>query len=135
MELNRPRGISDQSWQAIEHHRERLDRAWRYSADGGAVIGAAKDLCECVARVVLEERAVPYGGNDDMPKLVSAAHTTLDRRPGRGQAAQVGVRNLSQAARNIVIVLSELRNELGSGHGRAQTPRVSREAAVAASDA
>lgn len=135
MELNRPRGISDQSWQAIDHHRKRLDRAWRFPADGGAVIGAAKDLCECVARVVLEERAVPYGGNDDMPKLVTTAHRTLDRLPGRGQAAQVGVRNLSQAARSIVIVLAELRNELGSGHGRAQTPRVSREAAVAASDA
>jgi hypothetical protein len=135
MDLNRPRGISDQSWQAIDHHRQRLDRAGGFPADGGAIIGAAKDLCECVARVVLEERAVPYGGNDDMPKLVTAAHKTLDRLPGRGQAAQVGVRNLAQAARSIVIVLSEIRNELGSGHGRAQTPRVSREAAVAASDA
>jgi hypothetical protein len=135
MELDRPRGISDQSWQAIDHHRERLDRAWRSPVDGGTVIGAAKELCECVARVVLEERAVSYSRSDDMPKLVSAAHKTLDRNPGRGQASQIGVRNLSQAAKNIVIVLSELRNELGSGHGRAQIPRVSKEAAVAASDA
>jgi len=135
MELDRPRGINDQSWQAIEYHRERLDRAWRPPADEGAVIGAAKDLCECVARVVLEERAVAYGGNDDVPKLVTAAHKTLDRLPGRGQAAQIAVRNLSQAARSIVTILSELRNELGSGHGRAQIPRISREAAVVASDA
>lgn len=135
MELNRPRGISDQSWQAIEHHRERLDHAWQFPADGGAIIGAAKDLCECVARVVLQERAVPYGGNDDLPRLVTEAHRTLDRLPGRGQAAQIGVQNLAQGARTIVTALSELRNELGSGHGRAQTPRVSREAAVAASDA
>lgn len=135
MELDRPRGISDQSWQAIDHHRQRVDRAWRFPTDGGAVIGAAKDLCECVARVVLEERAVPYSANDDMPKLVAAAHKSLDRLPGRGQAAQIGVRNLSQAARTMVTVLVELRNELGSGHGRAQIPKVSREAAVAASDA
>jgi Abortive infection C-terminus len=135
MELDRPRGISDQSWQAIDLHRDRLDRACRFPIDGGAVVGAAKDLCECVARVVLEERAVPYSGHDDMPKLVTAAHRTLDRLPGRGQAAQGAVRNLSQAARSIVTILAELRNELGSGHGRAHVPRVSTEAAVAASDA
>ena len=135
MDLYRPQGISDQSWQAIDHHRARLDRAWQFPADGGAIIGAAKDLCECVARVVLEERSVPYAGNDDMPNLITAAHRTLDRLPGRGQAAQVGVRNLSSAARSIVTTLSEMRNELGSGHGCAQVPRISREAAVSASDA
>jgi len=70
-----------------------------------------------------------------MPKLVKAAHGTLDRLPGRGQAAQAAVRNLSQAALTIVGTLTEMRNELGTGHGRARVPRVSREAAVAASDA
>jgi hypothetical protein len=135
MDLYRPRGISDQSWQAVELHRGRLDRAWSFPTDEGAVIGAAKDLCECVARVVLEERAVSYAGSDDVPKLVTAAHKTLDRLPGRGQAAQLAVRNLAQAARNIVIILCELRNELGSGHGRARVPKISHEAAVAASDA
>lgn len=45
------------------------------------------------------------------------------------------MRNLSQAALTIVSTLTELRNELGTGHGRAKVPRVSREAAVAATDA
>jgi len=135
MDVTRPRGISDQSWQAISHHRERLDRAWSVPVDESAAIGAAKELCESVARVVLVERAVPYSLSDDMPKLVRAAHGTLDRLPGRGQVAQAAVRNLSQAALSIVTILVELRNELGTGHGRAKVPRVSREAAVAASDA
>jgi hypothetical protein len=135
MELQRPRGISDQSWQAVSQHKDRLDRAWRTPADRSAVLGAAKELCECAARVALEERAVSYTRKDDMPALAKAAHRTLDRLPGRGQAAQTGIRNLSQAALSIVTVLSELRNELGTGHGRARVPRISLEAAVAASDA
>jgi Abortive infection C-terminus len=135
MELLRPRGISDQSWEAISGHKERLDRAWRVPTDLSAAVGAAKELCESVARVVLEERAVPYTRSDDMPRLAKSAHQALDRLPGRGQAAQVGVRNLSQAALSIVTVLAELRNELGTGHGRAKVPRISLEAAVAASDA
>jgi hypothetical protein len=135
MELLRPRGISDQSWEAISHYKQRLDRAWHTPADLSAAVGAAKELCECVARVVLEERAVPYAHKGDMPRLVKVAHQTLDRIPGRGQAAQAAVRNLSQAALSIVTVLAELRNELGTGHGRAKVPRISLEAAVAASDA
>lgn len=135
MELRRPRGIDDQSWQAICHHKDRLDRAWQLPEDLGAAIGAAKELCESVARVVLAERAVPFSRSDDMPKLVNAAHSTLDRRPGHGQAAQIAVRKLSQAALTIVSTLTELRNELGTGHGRPTVPRVSREAAVAATDA
>lgn len=135
MDCNRPRGIDDQSWQAIEFHHARMSRAWGPPTDEGSVIGAAKDLCECVARVVLEERAVPYSAGDDMHKLVNAAHATLDRRPGHGQAAQVNVRTLAQSARNIVTVISELRNELGSGHGRARIPKINHEVAAAASDA
>jgi Abortive infection C-terminus len=84
---------------------------------------------------VLTGRAVPFSRGDDMPKLVKAAHRTLDRLPGRGQAGNIAVRNLSQAALTIVTILTELRNELGTGHGRARVPRVSREAAVAATDA
>lgn len=135
MDLLRPRGISDQSWEAISQQKERLDRAWRVPADLSAVVGAAKELCESVARVVLEERAVSYTPKDDMPRLAKAAHQALDRSPGRGQAAQVAVRKLSQAALSIVTILAELRNELGTGHGRARVPRISQEAAVAASDA
>lgn len=135
MEFQRPRGISDQSWEAISSHKERLDRAWRPPADLSAAVGAAKELCECVARVVLEERAVMYARKDNMPRLVKAAHLTLDRIPGRGQAARVAVRNLSQAALSIVTAVAELRNELGTGHGRAKVPQISLEAAVAASDA
>src|SRR5260370_6625751 len=70
-----------------------------------------------------------------MPKLVKAAHSTLDRLPGRGGEAQVAVGKLSQAGWTIVSTLTELGNQLGAGHGRARMPRVSREAAVAATDA
>lgn len=135
MELQRPRGIDDQSWQAISLHEQRLAQAWQQPEDLSAAIGAAKELCESVARVVLTERAVPVSRSDDMPKLVKVAHGTLDRQPGRGQAAQIAVRNLSQAAMTIVVTLAELRNELGTGHGRAKVPRISREAAVVATDA
>ena len=135
MDLIRSRGITDQSWHAILHHKARLDRAWHEPSDESAAIGAAKELCESTARVILEERAITYSQRDDMPKLVQAAHATLDRKPGRGQAAQVAIRNLSQAALKIITTLYELRNELGTGHGRARAPKVTLEAAAAASDA
>jgi Abortive infection C-terminus len=135
LELRRPRHIEEQSWEAICQHKQRLDRAWQVPEDLSAAIGSAKELCESVARVVLTERAVTFSRSDDLPKLAKAAHGTLDRLPGRGQAAQIGVRNMSQALLSIVTVMAELRNELGTGHGRAQTPHISREAAVASSDA
>jgi len=129
--LARPEGISDQHWASIEAHDARLDRACERS-DRSGIVGAAKELCECVASVVCAEQAQTISTADDFGKLISAAHAALDRRPGRGAAVEGSVRLIAQTARTIVTALNSLRNEVGTGHGRPVTPVVTCETAAIA---
>jgi hypothetical protein len=129
--LARPEGISDQHWDSIEAHQARLDRACE-RGDRSGIVGAAKELCECVASVVCAEQAQTISTADDFGKLISAAHTALDRRPGRGAAIEGSVQLIAQTARTIVAALNSLRNEVGTGHGRPVTPVVTRETAAIA---
>jgi len=115
-------------------HEERLDQAVE-RADGSAIVGAAKELCECVAGVVCAALAQTVSTADDFGKLILAAHAALDRRPGHGAAAEASVRSIAQASRTIVSELNTLRNEVGTGHGRPLVPVVTRETAVMAEQA
>jgi len=107
-------------------HEGRLDEACE-RGDAGGIVGAAKELCECVAAMVCAEQAQTMSTADDFGKLISAAHAALDRRPGRGAAAEGSVRLIAQTARTIVAELNSLRNEFGTGHGRPVMPVVTRE--------
>ena len=100
--------------------------------DRAAVIGAAKELCECVASVVCVEQAQPISTGDAFGTLINAAHVALDRRPGHGAAVERSVRVIAQSARSIVTELGTLRNEIGTGHGRPVNPMVTRETAAIA---
>jgi len=108
--LIRPEGISDQHWDAIEAHETRLDGACERD-DRSSIVGTAKDLCECVASVVCAEQAQTISTADNFGKLISAAHSALDRRPGSGVAVEGSVRLIAQTARTIVAALNSLRNE------------------------
>jgi hypothetical protein len=129
--LRRPEGVSDKHWEAIEAHEARLDGAVQ-RADFSGVVGAAKELCECVARVICAERAQTLSTSDDFGKTILTAHDALDRRPGRGAAVEMAVREMAQTAREMMTKLSFLRNELGTGHGRSILPVVTRETAAMA---
>lgn len=131
MSLRRPEGVSDQHWEAIEAHEARLDGAVR-RADFSGVVGAAKELCECVARVICVERAQTLSTSDDFNKTILTAHEALDRQPGRGAAIETAVQQIAQTARTMMTKLSFLRNELGTGHGRSILPIVTRETAAMA---
>jgi hypothetical protein len=127
--LIRPEVLTDRYWEAIEGHEARLDRA-RAAGDLSAVMGAAKDLCECVARVVCAEQAEQAGTADDFGQVISRAHLALDRRPGHGAATERSVRNIAQAARTLASEVNSLRNEVGTGHGRPVAPVVTGEMAA-----
>ena len=96
------------------------------------MVGAAKELCESVARVVCAERAQTLSTSEDFNKTILTAHDALDRRPGRGAAVEVAVREMAQTARDMMTKLGFLRNELGTGHGRSIFPVVTRETAAMA---
>jgi hypothetical protein len=61
-------------------------------------------MCETIAKVVLEARHAEMPA--DYPPLVSAAHRTLDRLPGTGTAGEIPVKEMSQAARNLVTAMA-----------------------------
>jgi hypothetical protein len=132
--LKRPQGLSDDHWNGIEAHETRLDSAVQQD-DRSGVVGAAKELCECVASVVCAEQAQTISTSDDFAKVITSAHEALDRRPGRGAAVEGSVRNIAQSARKIAIEVNTLRNEAGTGHGRSTVPIVTRETATIAEQA
>src|SRR5437879_13713478 len=71
-DLTRPDGLGDNEWAALEEGANRLERA-RAASDYPLGIGCAKDLCEAVARVAINERGGVAPGAD-MTDLVHTAH-------------------------------------------------------------
>jgi hypothetical protein len=129
-ELPRPQELSDEHWNAVVDGLDRITRA-RNVQDWPAAVGAAKELCETVARVILAGHHADLSG--DFPMLISSAHKVLARHPG--QASDAPLRNMASAASKLVRPLAELRNNFGTGHGRAVVPPTEVEHAMLASDA
>lgn len=84
-----------------------------------AVIGAAKDLAECVCNVVIDALGGTYGSNVKMPKLVSETLHVLDLHPA-GLQNHPALQRLSQSVGGMVQAAAELRSTDGTGHGRSQ---------------
>ena len=108
-----------------------VGRAFR-DGDWPAAVGAAKEMCETIAKVVLATRHAELPS--EFPAVISAAHRTLDRLPGTGTAGEAPVREMSQAARNLATALARLRNDFGTGHGRPVLPPTTEEHAALAVD-
>ncbi len=127
---SRPEELSDEHWDAVVDGLDRLRRASR-DEDWPAAVGAAKELCETVARVVLAALHGDLSG--DFPALVRDAHKLLARHPQ--QVTDRAMREMASAAANLVRPLGELRNRFGTGHGRAVVPPTQVEHAMLACDA
>lgn len=132
--LDRPDGLENVTWDAIQAHVDRLQRAQR-DHDLELMIGSAKELVETVAKVVLESSGEVIANNAELPALLTKAHTALDRLPRQGAAAEPPLRNIAQGAKTIVSQLPELRNRLGTGHGRVLRPEIDEEDAMICVDA
>jgi len=102
--------------EAIRAADERLERAFG-ARDLEATIGAAKDLVETVAKVVLDTAGAVYGSNASVEGLASEALAAL----GLSAAIQghPSLRGLSSSLVRVVQSVAELRNSDGTGHGRA----------------
>jgi hypothetical protein len=129
MEFVRPARIEGTHWAAVETHALRVRR--QIPGDHAGVIGACKDLVECVAKVVLAEATSPE--IEDFPKLVRKASTVLGgvtpRTDGDAQAAALakGLAILIGAQETAAQALGELRNDHGAGHGRPTMPLIAEE--------
>jgi hypothetical protein len=115
--FERPEGLGQTEWDAIEEARQRLERA-KAGADYPLVLGAAKEFCETVAKVVIVARGQVPSASADLPELITRAHKLLEFQPGDGLAADPPTRQVAQSLKTLVTGLNELRNRYGTGHGR-----------------
>ncbi|GAA1022105.1 hypothetical protein Aple_064660 [Acrocarpospora pleiomorpha] len=133
-EFVRPAGMEDASWAAAQRLIGRLEGAVA-ARDHALAIGCAKELAESVAKAVLVVRGEVVSANDDFPAVVKKAHTALQRQPGIDLAQDSPLRTIAQSARTMVTQLAEIRNIYGTGHGRAQDPKVTDEILYVSLDA
>src|SRR5262249_27785968 len=89
--LTRPGALEEPQWSVVVAHVQRMHRA-RGHHDWAQAVGTAKELCESVAKLVLDARGESFSSNVKFDALLSAAHRTLDRQPGEGLALDPPVR-------------------------------------------
>lgn len=117
-------GVVDRATaEAIERAAARLSRALDQD-DRELAVGCCKDLTECVAKVVLEALGRAFSPRTTLPTLVNSAHAALDRLPGTGSVGDGLSMKLAQQARAIAVTMAEVRNGVGTGHGRTTVPVV-----------
>ena len=133
-EIQIPAEVDSESAAAMRSHLDRLRKA-QAVGDLSDVVGCAKELAESVARVVLAARGKVVGDSVSFKELITEAHRSVDRQPGEGLATEPSVRKMAQSAKGLVVELGQLRNDVGTGHGRASVPEVIEEHADLASDA
>jgi len=131
--LECPEGLESTVWSAIDDPLQRLNRALA-QGDLPLVVGTCKDLAEAVAKVVLAARGETTASNEKFPTLMASAQAVLDRQPGRGLAADEAIRLAAQSALKTISYLPELRNRVGTGHGRALAPEVAEEVVLVSVD-
>lgn len=112
---------------------EQITRIKRSADDPGALIGAAKDLLESVAKFVLEEVGMPSNGKEDFPRLIYLARERLDLLPKNVDVTLPGgeaIRTILQASYQIADQVNALRAVQGVGHGRTLPTGVTPEMAL-----
>jgi hypothetical protein len=133
LRLDRPDGLEDATWAAIDGPLQRLNRALAED-ERPLVVGTCKDVAEAVAKVVLTARGETVASNEDFQPLMGRAHADLGRQPGRGLATDPQVRDSAQAAEKLINNLPTPRNRFGTGHGRALAPEVAEEVVLLSVD-
>jgi hypothetical protein len=121
LELRRPDHLPDAQWEAIAAEAGRIEGAIE-RGDGQQIIGATKDLIESIARAVKELNGEPAARGDSFEKLVEGAHELLRSQPGPGLDRSSDAGQLANWATKMAKKLGTIRNEHGTGHGRAAVP-------------
>jgi hypothetical protein len=90
--------------------------------DPALAIGTAKELVETCCKTILEARGVAFSKSADLPELVKRTtrelQLTPDKIPDAAKASDTIKRLLSNLA-TITHGIAELRNQYGTGHGKA----------------
>lgn len=116
--LPRTSHLAPEQWAAIDDVYARLAAAVA-AGDRPLVVGSAKELAECVARVVLDARGRATADNADYAKVVAGAHQMVEHAIASDMPAGDPLRQIPEAAKKMAVQLAQLRNRFGTGHGRA----------------
>jgi len=127
--------LSQPARDAVDHHLQTVRRAIERD-DPAAVIGAAKELVEAAAKIVLARAGVQPNARASLGQLYRQALVAT----GRSDQEAPGF-TMSRGAASLIDRLAQLRNKHGSGHGRPQPPdaeqrdgRLAARVAVAATE-
>lgn len=133
-ELTKPDHLDPATWAAIEQHRARFAAAYSSTAKSWA-LGSAKELVESVARVVCDAKGLVVPGGGDFNTAVNSAHVTLARQPGRDVSMTPEILSIAGQAKKMILNLRSVRNDFGTGHGRANVVQIDAEMASVVYDA
>ncbi len=90
--------------------------------DPELAIGTAKEFLETLCKTILTERNVEFAKNEDLPALVRTTIKSLTVVPpglANPSQSQKTVTTLLNSLASVGHQLAELRNQYGTGHGRA----------------
>ncbi|GAB2889922.1 hypothetical protein GCM10027074_67780 [Streptomyces deserti] len=108
-----------------------LERVRRFGAEyPDDAIGAAKQLIEATAKLVLLKQNLPVDERQDLPALIKQAQQALHLHPAAVPTTRTGsspdnadsVKRILGALTSAAIGVAELRNRYGTGHGRLAAP-------------
>ena len=102
----------------LRQHTKRLEKA--LADDPYQAVGATKDMLEATMRTILYRRGVDGVDQLDFPALTNRTLTVLDLQnpsPPATRTARLLGRIVSSAKR-MLATANDLRNEIGTGHGR-----------------
>jgi hypothetical protein len=87
-------------------------------------IGASKELCEAFAKAYLQSLHEPFDHDDNLPRLAGRVRRLLERHAqGTGDVPPETVKRILGNLGGIVQGVGELRNTVGTGHGRPTPPQ------------
>jgi hypothetical protein len=120
VELERIDSIDSDHWDSIEVHLSRVNQALELSKpDHGQIVGTCKDLCECIAKVIITQVSASPDSHDDLSKLGKQVQNLIGtsvRTPATGNDP---LAQLERAIFNIPTTIGLTRNVVGAGHGHA----------------
>lgn len=103
----------------LREHLTRLERG--LEDDPAAVIGSSKELIESVCKLALHRLGIEFNETDDVPALVKTTLKELNLHPeALAPTAPAGeaVKRILGSLASMAVGVAELRNKIGTGHGR-----------------
>lgn len=122
-DLPRPQVVPEEQWTAIDAEIERVERALACK-DKAQAVGSLKDLVEAIARSVKELNGEPAGAGEAAEKVIARAHELLRTQPGPEVTNISRAGRIANSACKISREIPDIRNAVGTGHGRAAVPEI-----------